>query len=429
MLVLLVPVAAILLVHYFMTGFVVYNDGRGYYTWLRSAVIDRDVNFTNEWTYYNTTHSKFASGQRAESVSSLKTPKGYMVNIYLIGNAIMWAPFYLTAHAASLLLNAAGFAVRTDGYGFLYEMSVGIASLIYGFLGAWMIYKFCKKWFESKTAVLATIAVWYGTAFFWYHAAEPSMSHMNSIFLTALFTHLWYNTLGKRTKVQWLALGLLLGLIYLVRQQEVLLGLLPAFELIKRLAKKVNFDTIRKTAIASALLGIGIFIITLPQMLIWKRMYGSYLVYSYGDPETLKYWYWTMPQILPLFFSQAAGMWRVPIMLLSIIGLFLFAKRVKGVAWYFAAVVLAQVLIVSAWTGWPIGYGVRYLLGMSIFFALGAAQLIRMLRSRLSMKAICAIVFLLILANFINMLIVMLTEITSRIPLSEVLRLLTKTVL
>jgi len=226
LLVFLVPVAALLVLHYFMTGFVVYNDGRDYYAYLRSAVIDHDINFTNEWAYYNSAHSRFSSQQRADNFPQT-TKTGYLENIHPIGSAIMWSPFFLTAHAASLLLNFAGLPVRTDGYGFLYEMSIGIASLIYGFLGTWLVYKFCRKWFERKTALLATIAVWYGTAVFWYHSVEPSMSEMNSIFLIALFANFWYNTMWKRTKVQWLLLGLLLGLIFLVRHQEILLGLLP----------------------------------------------------------------------------------------------------------------------------------------------------------------------------------------------------------
>src|SRR3989338_58682 len=93
LLILMVPVVAAMALHYILTGFVVYNDGRGYYISLRSAVIDKDVDFLNEWTYFNNTYSRFSDAKRTDAVPEPKTPKGYLVNIYLVGNAIMWAPF------------------------------------------------------------------------------------------------------------------------------------------------------------------------------------------------------------------------------------------------------------------------------------------------------------------------------------------------
>lgn len=423
LLIFMVPVAAFLILHYYMTGFVIYNDGRGYYMYLRSAVIDQDINFTNEWAYYNSENSSFSAQQRAINYPE-QTKTGYLENIYLIGNAIMWAPFFLTSHLLSLMLNSAGLPLRVDGYGAMYELSVGIASMVYGFLGLCLIYKFCRKWFDRKVALLATITAWYGTAFFWYHSIEPSMSHMNSIFLISSFTYLWHNTLYKRTKLQWLFLGALLGMIFLVRQQEILMGMLPAFELIRKLTRTPSIEAVKKIALSCALLLAGILLVTFPQMLAWKEMFGSYIVFSYGGPATAEIFYFTTPQLIPMIISPEAGMWRVPAMLLSIIGLFFFARRVKGAAWYFLAAVVAQAIVISAWTGWNISYGIRYFLGMSIFFALGAAELIQRLRYRIGMKAIYAAIAILIAANFLNMLAVMLTEITSRVPLSEVIRLL-----
>ncbi len=423
LLLLTIPIAALMVMHYLTTGFVIYNDGRAYYSYLRSAAIDHDINFTNEWAYYNSVPSGFSSQTRAVSFP-VTTKTGYLENIHLIGNAIMWSPAFLITHAASLLLSSAGLPVNTNGFGPQYEFSVGIASMIYGLLGIWLIYKFCRKWFERKTALLATIAVWYGTAAFWYHSIEPSMAHMNSMFLVASFTYLWHSTLEKRTKLQWLALGLILGLIALVRQQEILLGMLPAFELIGKLARKFDIGTAIKSATSSILLGIGTIVMFIPQMLAWKAIYGSYITYSYGGPATTEYWYWTLPQIIQMITSPEAGMWRVPTMLLSIIGLFLFARRTNGIAWYFFAVVMAQALLIASWTGWSVSYGIRYFIGMSIFFVLGAAELIELVKSRIGIKAVYAVIALLIAGNFVNMLAVMLTEITSRMPLGEVIRIL-----
>lgn len=420
--VLLVPAIAVLILHHLATGFTIYNDGIGYYSYLRSAAIDNDLNFTNEWRFYNESYSKFSSVPRGANYHEEKTPKGYIHNAYLIGSSLMWSPFFLTAHATTATLHSLGANIEANGYTILYEMSIGLASLIYGFLAILLMYKFCRKWFGRKTSLLAVLGMWYGTAFFWYQAVEPSMAHMNSAFLGALFVYFWHNTLGKRTKLQWLMLGALLGLIFLVRQQDALLALLPGFEILKSLLSKAEAGkAIRRGIILSA----GAFAALLPQMLVWKRMYGSFLVYSYnnvmwqGQPGG-----WHAPRLLELFFSAEAGMWRVPLLLLSLIGLIIFAKRVRGIARHFAIVAALGIIVISMWTGGLAGgYGLRPLLGMSVLFALGAAEIIERIKARIGMKWVYAIVTALIAANFANMVIFLLREVTSRIEPRELISL------
>ncbi len=417
---LLVPVIAVLILHHLATGFTIYNDGTGYYVYARSAVIDKDLDFMNEREYYDSQHSKFSNVSRGIAIPKTRTPKGYIENVYLIGSSIMWAPFFLTAHAATIVLHALGANIEANGYTLPYEISIGLASIVYGFLGLLIMYKFCRKWFGKRTSLLAVLGVWYGTAFFWYHAVEPSMAHMNSVFLGALFTYFWYNTIGKRTKLQWLLLGALLGLIFLVRQQDALFAILPGFEILKNLliSRAKALKEIGRGIIFSA----GAFAALLPQMLVWKIMYGNFLVYSYrnitwnGQPGG-----WQAPHLLELFFSAETGMWRVPLLLLSLIGLIIFAKRVRGVALHFALVAALGMMVISMWIGGLAGgYGLRPLLGMSVFFALGAAEVIERLKARIGMKWVYAILALLIAANFANMLLFLLREVTSKVPLSEI---------
>ncbi len=412
LLLLSIPVAVLMLLHYFVTGFVVYNDGRGYYMYLHSAVIDHDINFTNEWDYYNTTYSRFSSAPIAINVPPDKTAMGIPDNIYLIGNAVMWLPFFLASHLAALVLSQLGMAVVADGFGVLYDAGIGLASFVYGLAGIWLIYRFCRKWHSYRVSLMASILVWYGTSAFWFHAVEPSMAHMNSLFLGAVFATFWYDTIGKRTLFQWALLGMLLGLIYLVRQQDILFGLLPILEV-----ARAGLHGAWKSVKGLAFFGMGALAAVVPQMLVWRSLYGKFLVYSYAG--TQKYWHWTFPQLIPFFLSPEAGMWRVPALLVSLIGLLAFARKVKGVAWYFVALVVFEVLVTSAWSGWNVGYGIRFLLGMSVFLALGCAEFLRKFELKFGSKAAFALIFALVLANFVNMTLVMLKEVTSKVPLSE----------
>lgn len=426
LLLLLVPVALVMLLHYLATGFIIYNDGMGYYVWVRSAVIDRDLNFSNEWSFYNSSYSKFSSEPRGINAPTEITPKGYMENLYPIGNSVMWAPFFLAAHFTSGILGAVGLPVRADGYNALYEAAIGLASLFYAFLAMLLIYRFCRKWFDPKTSLLATTAVWYGTAVFWYNAIEPSLSHINSLFLNALFIYLWHSTLGKRTKLQWLLLGLIAGMIYLVRQQDILIMLLPALETLKQLRSKidspVDFRQIGKMAAERAMFGLGLLVNLIPQMLIWKRTHGSYLPNTYSKHYAIGHFefFRILDNAKKFLTHHSEGIWRMPLLLLAIAGVLLFAKRVKGIAWYFLAVVAVQVYLTFSWTAWTNGYGIRYLIGISPFLALGAAEVIHRLRVRLPMKAIYAGLILLIAINFVNMALTLLAQVITKTPIREI---------
>lgn len=425
-LILLIPIIAVMVLHHLTTGFTIYSDGVGYYAYIRSAVIDQDIDFENELRFYNASYSRFSSVPRGVALLSVITPKGYVGNPYLIGNSVLWSPFFLTAHAASLLSSLVGLPIEADGYSLLYEISIGIATLVYGFLGVWLIYKFCRKWFGRNTSFLATVGVWYGTGVFWYNAVEPSMAHINSLLLGALFAYFWYSTLGRRTKLQWLFLGLLLGLIYLVRQTDIIFGILPALEVSKEFLKKINTEKIKKIALDLSIFASGMIIAVLPQMLIWKKLYGNFIVYSFAGIGAA---YWGFPKLVQFFFSFEDGMWRIPLLFLAAIGLFLFAYRVKGISWYFVVAVVALIIVTSAWSGWNSDYGLRFLIGMSVFFALGLGEVIEKLRTRLSMKWVYAIFILLIIANFVNMLLFLFREVTVKLPLAEIPRTLIRTLL
>src|SRR5438552_1720015 len=63
------------------------SDGVYYYVYLRSLVIDHDLDFTNEYTYYH-----------VSTATAPKTPTNLAPNKYAIGPALLWMPFFLAAH-------------------------------------------------------------------------------------------------------------------------------------------------------------------------------------------------------------------------------------------------------------------------------------------------------------------------------------------
>ena len=423
--ILLLPVIFVLVLHHYITGFTVYNDGTGYYGYVRSAVIDKDLDFENELEYYTSSQSKFSSANKLSAID--RSPSGDVRNIYLIGNSLLWLPLFLAAHVTTIFLGILGVNVVPNGYGILYEGSVGLSSIIFGFIGLLFTYKLCRKWFDKKISLFATIGVWYGTALFWYHAVEPSMSHINSFFLNSVFIYFWYVTLGKRSLKGWFFLGFLGIMIFLVRQQEAIILLLPAVEILKdtfgAIKNKVKRNKIIVANVKKGLaLVAGMLPLLLLQSLVWKNLFGRFLVYSYSTTRQ-DIGRWTYPHILPFLFSLE-GMITKPAMLLGFLGLFLFAKKHNFVGVVFLAVILLQIIITSSWSGWNSGYGLRFLLGLSPLLVLGLAQILEVIKNKFRMRYVYSFVGLLIVINFINMFIFLLKEVSGRIPISEIPKLL-----
>jgi len=61
-------------------------DTVAYYSWLRSAVIDGNLQMSDEFTHY---------GYGAERGTA---PTGYTYNEWAVGSAVLWSPFFLAAH-------------------------------------------------------------------------------------------------------------------------------------------------------------------------------------------------------------------------------------------------------------------------------------------------------------------------------------------
>jgi hypothetical protein len=128
-------------------GQLIGSDGAYYYVYVRSLVIDHDLNFANEYAYY-----------RLSAITNGPTPTGLAPNKYAIGPALLWMPFFLAAHLIALVGRALGFGIVADGYGYLYQAAISIGSIVYGTLGFWLAY-LCARRLSSQVATLTAVVL------------------------------------------------------------------------------------------------------------------------------------------------------------------------------------------------------------------------------------------------------------------------------
>ena len=316
----------------------VYGDGIYYYAWMRSVVIDRDINFANDYATFG--------------ANQLLTAKGFLGNIYSIGPALLWSPQFLWIHR---LLNSDGFALP-------YQLTVGITSIFYALFGLLLLYRTLAKFFSKTTAVLTVITIAFATNLFFYGSLDAVNSHALSFFAASLFL-----ALLKQPNTQPLLLGASVGLLALIRPQDTLFGLL--------LLPRVN----RKTILAIA---TGAILAFLPQLLAWQTLYGKFWVSPYLDRG---YGFnFLQPHLVEVLFSPKSGLilWT-PVIAVALVGLFLkgFPKPLNR--WFILLLIFLQLYLVASWTTWWQGesYGGRMFISLLPLLSLGLATVFTRLRS------------------------------------------------
>jgi hypothetical protein len=272
---------------------VISNDGPGYYVYLRSLVFDGDLDFRNEYRYF---------GPPADKTTST----GLVPNPWPIGPALLWAPFYLMAYVLSLVAQALGVHVTLDGYGYVYESAIAIATILYVTGGCLLIYRVCRRYFPPCSSLLAVLGIFLASSLLHYTVASPAMSHGVSFFAVSLFLFLWHPP-RSRTYGEWALLGASAGLMGVIRADNLpYLSLLVVEAIQATAASSGRSNPIRtlgaylRGAVVAAVPALVVFA---PQMVAWNTVYGSPIAFTY--PADL--FDWLHPNLFQYLFSPRPG--------------------------------------------------------------------------------------------------------------------------
>jgi len=284
----LVLIALYLLTLPLMTHDIRAADEIEYFSYLRSLVFDRDLNFLNEYTYFlNRFPEKYAcppgSGPPAckkfkETFIDTATPTGLRPNFGPIGTAILWAPFYLVGHLIALIGHGAGLNVVADGYSKPYLWAITLGSAFYALVGLLLSYGICRALVGQLAAFWATLSIWLGTPVIFYSHLAPGYSHATSLFAVALFLLLWARWRDTLTLPRAIWLGVVGGLIAMIREQDALFLVTPvlyaAFGVLTAL-RAGRWRTALATIGRVATIGLAAVITYLPQLLTYQILNGS----------------------------------------------------------------------------------------------------------------------------------------------------------
>ncbi len=347
-------------------------DSAYYYMYLRSVFFDGDIDFSNE----------VASQLGPEQATRNLTITGLPDNHWSVGPAILWTPFFLLGHWATLAANAGGAHLAVDGYSALYQSCIFVGNSLYGLAGLLLLGAVLQRYMSRKSALFACLATLFGTQLTYYLWGMTVMSHAVSFFAVSLFLFVFTRYgIGYRA-------ALCMGLLFLARWQDLLYGL-PFV-----VASFRSLYTVRKdgAAVLSWLrrhLGyLAVFFLVIsPQMLAWKILYGGYLLVP---PTAQKIDFLQMhPAHSLLNLADGLLSWH-PLLLLACVGLVFLWRKDRLLGGSLICALLLQFLFISSlqWSaGWS--FGMRFIVGGLPVFAFGFGLLFEAAGRIRGLKALC----------------------------------------
>lgn len=318
-------------------------DAKGYYAYLPAVFIYNDLNFRffdtiEKGKYYD---SNLYYDYRAYA-------NGKAIDKYYAGTAVAQIPFFLVAHALSMVSDN-----EADGYSAYYPVFVNIAAIFYLFVGLVFINRSLKLFFiRDKIRALVLFAAVFGTNLFYYTIGEPGMSHVFSFaFISAFFYYSKLYFVSFEIKHVPL-MAFLLGMIVLIRPVNGLIVFIIPFVAGDFFSLRKGFhDFTRKPGFLWGSLIIFLGLISI-QLIIYRISTGSFVVYSY----TGEGFNFLKPHFFEILLSFKKGLFiYTPMYLLSFTGcLFLWkSSRFQFYAWLLFFILIT--FIFSSWSNWYYG--------------------------------------------------------------------------
>ena len=350
--------------------YVINSDSRGYYAYLPALLIHNDATFQKshkaEYTY---------NESRLQQVYLYKSEEGKIYNKYFPGVAVMQLPFFTLATLTSFVIGDA-----ITGYSDVYSFFYLLGSYFYFLVGIYLLIRVARKIYPNVSKINWFIPLIYLSSPLIYFSVFSMASHHYSFALFGLFFWSLLKIQESKQLKHIFLLGLILGLVFLIRPTNISIVLaIPFFLKDKTTALNLIswlFKNKGKPFFTFLLGGlISVFLL----MLTWKWESDKWFFWAYNGEG----FNWTTPKIFEVLFSFRVGLFvHTPILLLAVYSAFRYLKTqsFQLIFWwiYFAV----NTYVISSWWCWDYEspFGMRpftehwFVLIMPIFALLSKKQ-------------------------------------------------------
>ena len=273
-------------------------------------------------------------------------PNGGRVIKMSMGMAYMYTPFFFLGHWAAPFLKE-----PQNGYSAPYQVMLAFGSLVYMMIGFFYLRRLLLYYFNDLVTGIVMLGLFFGSNLFCYSTIDFLMPHVYLFALFSIFLYLTHKVHLAANKKNVIALGLIGGLIALIRPSDVLILIVPAFYGVTNFNDIVTkLRSVKQKKQLVVLFGAAFIIPWIPQFVYWKVVTGDWLFYSYFGEK----FFFNSPHILEGLFGYRKGLFIYsPLILIAVIGIVLLRKRIPQ--FFLPTVILLPVftyVVLSWWCWW-----------------------------------------------------------------------------
>jgi len=359
----LAAVVVCLLVNPYVRG-----DGNGYYAWLVSPVIDGDLDFTNQFRHADPLFQTLIFSQEGSVRPEALTATGRVGNQWSVGPAVLWAPWFLLAHAGVKVAQVFGSEIVADGFSWPYVWLVSMGTALYGLAALWWSARIAAQLGYGRGAGLAALGIGLASSLPVYQVFLPFHVHALAACTMAAYAAFWMRRQSMGQTSDWFWWGALAGMMVQVYHLNAVL-VIPAvwqwWRLMQHRGPRVA--TVSGLAFAAAAVVVG-----LPQLVGKAIVYGRPWITGYQDQ-----FIWSEPRLWQTAFSTNHGWitWT-PVVVLALIGLVRVWRDHPAIrAWLVSVPVFY--CVVASYQNWhgQSSFGNRFFLSLTVWLVVGVAAL------------------------------------------------------
>jgi hypothetical protein len=349
---------------------VINNDIISYYAYLPAYFIYDDITLK----FKDKDPKYFGDKFWADTVAN----GNYIIRTSM-GMSVMYFPFFAVTHAYTMLTGG-----DANGYSMAYHLSLIVSSIVYLMFGVFFLFKFLRKYFSEWASLLSCFLIVLATNLFEFATIDAAMSHAFSFSLISVLLYLtqsWYQSISWKKS---LLMGLLIGLIILIRPTNAVVVLVVA------LLGVANFEGILtrfkyylQNYLHILLVAVSVFVVWIPQFIYWHTITGSYIVNSYDNSGGS--FFFSNPQIFNQLFSFRKGLLvYTPILAFAFIGMLILYFKQRTLFWAVLIFTAVNTYLLSCWWAWWFGggFGARGYIDSYPVMAIGLAATIQLVLTR-----------------------------------------------
>lgn len=309
---------------------VVASDGKFYYVYLPSLLLDRDLDFSNDY--------ELIGARRQWEREAGVVAEGYVSNVFTVGPALLWAPFFCAGHGATVLLNRLGAQLPENGYGPIDMGAVVMGNCIYGCAGLFLLYFALRRKFTPFTSVVSVLCLAFCTSMLFFLGDRASYPPPTQFFVISLLLSRCIFRDAEEVLASPATLGVALGLVVLVKATDGLVAVVPALVVVPSFlqgASRLDRKTLGRIAL----------VILVAAAVNAPKIYVKQTIHPGGDPRLLSgYLHPAQPFFLEQLFSTRRGLltWA-PALWLAIPGLCILWKKHRRVT---IGLIVASILLI-----------------------------------------------------------------------------------